>query len=120
MKCIDCDNERNIWRGDRGLRTRCRLCWNKYCNKKRVGHLDYYAKYLNNYTKSKRKNDDYRTKNNEINNKSNKKAIKELRDSYIKNRIMDGKSWDNSFQEFIDIKKTILQIKRHGRATNNK
>lgn len=115
--CIECGNERNIILKDGRLRTRCRLCWNRYSNEIRKKHLNYYAKYIRNYNSNRIKTDaEYREKVYAINNKSNKKAVQELKESYLKNRVMDGAAWNNEFKEFIEIKKSIIQIYRIWKA----
>lgn len=112
MKYIECDNERNASRGNGRLRTRCRECWNKYSRIAQKKHKDYFAAYLKKYIPEWRKeNKGYL----EINNRSNKKAIAELKESYLKNRVMDGKSWNEELREFIEIKKTIIKIHRYGK-----
>jgi len=115
MKCIECDNQRNANRGDGRLRTRCKDCWNKYCRINRINHLKYFSDYINNYIADKRLNDDFKKHNNTINNKSNKKAISELKDSYIKNRITNGKKWGEDFSELIESKRLLIKIHRHGK-----
>ena len=75
MKCITCDNERDIYRGGGYLRTRCRICWNKYCKDNKYKHKAYFAAYLKEYIPEwRKKNKSYLV----VNNKCNKKAIKEL------------------------------------------
>lgn len=123
MKCIDCENERDVIRIDRGkerLRTRCRICWNKYSRKCQLNHKDYYSKYIGRWTKEKIKSDNKKKRIvYAVNNKSNKKAIKQLSDSYIKNSIMKGRAWDESMRCFIEIKRAIMQINRLKKTIKN-
>ena len=103
--CIDCGGERDLKRSDRGFRSRCRTCWNNYSRAIQKKHQKYYTAYLKIYQKGYRKiNKNYLA----TNNKSNKKAIFQLKDSYIKNRLKDK----NASQELIETKRLIIKIKR--------
>ena len=117
MKCITCDNERDIYRGGGYLRTRCRICWNKYCKDNKYKHKAYFAAYLKEYIPEwRKKNKSYLA----VNNKCNKKAIKELRESYLKNIVAGGKAWNENLRDFIDVKKFQIKILRYVRNGTNK
>ena len=109
MKCIECDNERDLIRSDGYFRTRCRKCWNKYCKNNKINHKEYYANYMKKYIPNWRKTNKSYLK---YNNKSNKKAISELKNSYLKNRVMDGEAWNDGMKDFLEIKKAIIKIYR--------
>ena len=108
--CIKCGGKRDISRGDGRLRTRCRICWNEYCGSKRKNHLeyqrDYHREYMPKYNKRHPK------KYIEANNKSNKKARVELKDSYVKNILFKSKKSFKVDYELIELQRTLLKLKR--------
>lgn len=108
--CIQCGNKRNISRGDGRLRTRCRTCWNAYCGSKRKNYLEYQRDYHREYTPiyNKRNPEKYI----EANNKSNKKARVELKDSYVKNILFKSKKQVEVDYELIELQRALLKLKR--------
>lgn len=109
VKCIECGNERDSPRGDGGLRTRCRICWNAFCRENRKKHLEYNRVYHRKYTP---KYNILNRKYLEINNRSNKKAIAELKDSYVKNVLFKNKKSFEVDYELIELQRSLLKLKR--------
>lgn len=74
-----------------------------------MNNKEYYRKYLKEYMPKYNKDN---KKYLEVNNRSNKKAIAELKDSYVKNRLFKGKKSHPVSPELIEAQRTLLKLKR--------
>lgn len=119
-KCKICNYKRDSKKGyDRKgnpiLREFCKKCYNKKMReyKKTTCAKEYFRKYIKNYMKARLCSDlVFKKKVYAINNKSNKKAISELKNSYIKNRLSNGKKHNPLHEPLIELKKESIKLNR--------
>lgn len=117
-RCKECDCElvgrKLAPKGGGKFRTVCRDCWNIKSRKWRHKHKTKNAQYTRSYNRTRRKVDkNFKAKTNKSNLKSNLKAIVHLKDSYIKNRLVNSHHYESKIPpEIIELKRLSIQIHR--------